>query len=124
MRCGSTSTAKTVAPAKIPASGGGYFRLYPYKLSKFLINRINKAGRPAMFYLHPWELDPRQPRLAEASMKSRWRHHVNIRSTEKKLEQLLRDFDFGTMSDAIRAQQGIAQDNESTPLPRQLTSDY
>lgn len=76
-----------------PAGGGGYFRLLPYALSRWSIGRINARDRqPAMFYFHPWELDPEQPRIAGTGMKTRFRHYVNLRRTAPRLTRLLRDF--------------------------------
>jgi polysaccharide deacetylase family protein (PEP-CTERM system associated) len=76
-----------------PAGGGGYFRLFPYALSSWSIRRINRLDhRPAMFYFHPWELDPDQPRVASVGLKSHFRHYVNLRRTAPRLVRLLRDF--------------------------------
>lgn len=77
----------------LPAGGGGYFRLLPYAVSRWSIARINAGDRkPAMFYLHPWELDPGQPRVHDAPAKSRYRHYLNLRRTAPRLSRLLRDF--------------------------------
>jgi polysaccharide deacetylase family protein (PEP-CTERM system associated) len=82
-----------VSNANLPAGGGGYFRLLPYALSRALIRRINTVDRrPAVFYFHPWELDPGQPRIPGASLKTRFRHYVNLDRTEKRLRRLLYDF--------------------------------
>lgn len=82
----------------LPVAGGGYFRLYPAWFSIYCLDRINRgAGEPFMFYIHPWELDPDQPRLP-ASLKSRFRHYQNLRTTVKKLERLLGTFRFGTLT--------------------------
>jgi polysaccharide deacetylase family protein (PEP-CTERM system associated) len=87
-----------VSGANLPAGGGGYFRLLPYTLSRSLIRRVNAVDRqPAVFYFHPWELDPQQPRVAGASMKTRFRHYVNLHRTEARLRRLLRDFRWGRM---------------------------
>jgi polysaccharide deacetylase family protein (PEP-CTERM system associated) len=76
-----------------PAGGGGYFRLLPYAVSKWSIRRVNQWDRqPAMFYFHPWELDPDQPRIAGATSKSRFRHYVNLHRMTPRLTRLLRDF--------------------------------
>lgn len=77
----------------LPAGGGGYFRLMPYAISRALIRRVNEVERrPAVFYFHPWELDPSQPRVPGTSLKTRFRHYVNLRRTEPRLRSLLRDF--------------------------------
>ena len=77
----------------LPAGGGGYFRLLPYAVSRWSIRRVNADDRmPAMFYFHPWEIDPAQPRVDGASAKSRFRHYVNLSRMQARLESLLRDF--------------------------------
>jgi polysaccharide deacetylase family protein (PEP-CTERM system associated) len=76
-----------------PAGGGGYFRLLPYEVSRWTLRRINKVdGKPAMFYFHPWELDPGQPRVEGLSAKTRFRHYVNLDRTQARLARLLADF--------------------------------
>ena len=76
-----------------PAGGGGYFRLLPYSLSRWSIRRINARDRqPAMFYFHPWELDPDQPRVRGTNAKTRFRHYVNLHRTAPRLTRLFRDF--------------------------------
>ena len=76
-----------------PAGGGGYFRLLPYRVSRWSIARINAIERqPAMFYFHPWEIDAEQPRIAGAPAKSRFRHYVNLQRMAPRLARLLRDF--------------------------------
>jgi len=76
-----------------PAGGGGYFRLLPYGVSKWSIQRVNAVDRrPAMFYFHPWELDPAQPRVKGPGPKARFRHYLNLDRTEPRLKNLLADF--------------------------------
>ena len=80
----------------LPAGGGGYFRLLPYALSRWSIRRINAVDRmPAMFYFHPWEVDPEQPRVDGISAKARFRHYVNLGRMEARLAALLADFRWG-----------------------------
>ena len=84
-----------------PVAGGGYFRLLPYAWTRWGIGRINSHERqPAIFYLHPWEIDPAQPRL-EAGAISRFRHYRNLDKTEGRLKRLLSDFRFGRLTDVI-----------------------
>jgi polysaccharide deacetylase family protein (PEP-CTERM system associated) len=79
--------------ANWPAGGGGYFRLLPYRVSRWSLARINAVDqRPAMFYFHPWELDPEQPRVPGPGVKTRFRHYVNLHRTEQRLARLVRDF--------------------------------
>lgn len=82
----------------LPSSGGGFFRLLPYPVSRWMIRRVNDSdGEAAVFYFHPWELDPQQPRVAGIDAKTRFRHYVNLEHTERKLGRLLRDFRWGRM---------------------------
>ena len=77
----------------LPAGGGGYFRLLPYAISRWSIRRINAVDRkPAMFYFHPWELDPDQPRIDGVSAKTRFRHYVNLGRMQPRISRLLADF--------------------------------
>ena len=81
-----------------PASGGGYFRLLPYALSRWLLQKVNQRDRqPAIFYFHPWEIDAGQPRIAGISAKTRFRHYVNLQYTEGRLQRLIADFKWGRM---------------------------
>lgn len=81
-----------------PASGGGYFRLMPYGLSRWMLQRINRTDQlPAVFYFHPWEIDAEQPRIPGISRKTRFRHYVNIGCMESRLHRLLADFRWGRM---------------------------
>lgn len=85
-----------------PCSGGGYFRLLPYAISCRAMRRVNSAdGLPCIFYLHPWEIDPDQPRQERAPWKSRFRHYTNLSRTEARLKRLLRDFPWGRMDEAF-----------------------
>jgi polysaccharide deacetylase family protein (PEP-CTERM system associated) len=94
------STAR-VFGARLPVSGGGYFRLLPYWLTRWGLNSINRReARPFIFYLHPWEIDPAQPRV-QASWLSRFRHYTNLDGCEDRLRRLLREFRFGTARDGL-----------------------
>lgn len=85
----------------MPMGGGGYFRLLPYGWTSAGIRRLNHVeGRPAIFYLHPWEIDPAQPRL-NAGFVSRFRHYRNLDQTESRLVQLLQEFRFGTIGEVL-----------------------
>ncbi len=86
------STAR-VFGRNLPAGGGGYFRLAPYALSRWAIDRVNRVDQqPAIFYFHPWEIDPQQPRVNGVGLRTRFRHYVNLNRTEHKLRRLLNDF--------------------------------
>jgi polysaccharide deacetylase family protein (PEP-CTERM system associated) len=82
---------------KLPVGGGGYFRLHPYIVTRRALRAINVEGRPFAVYLHPWEFDPDQPRLYGPFVK-RFKHRVNLRRTRPRLQRLLGDFTFGTIS--------------------------
>jgi polysaccharide deacetylase family protein (PEP-CTERM system associated) len=85
----------------VPVAGGGYLRLLPYLVTAWAIRRINeKEAQPAMVYVHPWEIDPEQPRIA-ACWRSRLRHYQNLQSTEEKLTRLLDDFSWAPMSEVL-----------------------
>jgi polysaccharide deacetylase family protein (PEP-CTERM system associated) len=86
-------TTVPVMGRNIPCSGGGYFRLVPYDLFKRGLRRFNETERKSgMFYIHPWEIDPQQPRMTQAPALSRFRHYVNISRSAARLDRLLRDF--------------------------------
>ena len=88
----------------MPISGGGYFRLMPYALFRTALRRFNRAEQaPGVFYFHPWEIDPGQPRIRQASRMSRFRHYVNIAAMSGRLEHLLHDFAWGRMDRVFAA---------------------
>ena len=84
-----------------PIAGGGYFRLYPYALTRWGLQQLNGAGTPFVFYLHPWEFDPEQPRMVGARLKSRFRHYLNLNRTAPRFRQLTRDFAFQPLAQAF-----------------------
>ncbi len=85
-----------------PASGGGYFRLLPYPLSRWLLQKVNELDQQAaIFYFHPWEIDAGQPRIPGISAKTRFRHYVNLQHTEGRLRRLLADFKWGRMDEVF-----------------------
>jgi polysaccharide deacetylase family protein (PEP-CTERM system associated) len=82
----------------LPSSGGGYFRLLPYALSRWMLRRVNaEDGESAVFYFHPWEIDVHQPRIDGIDARTRFRHYVNIHRMEQRLDSLLGDFHWGRM---------------------------
>jgi len=91
-------TTVAVGERKLPAGGGGYFRLFPYTLSQWAIRHVNESdGQAAVFYFHPWEIDPEQPRQTGIGWKTRFRHYLNLDRMESRLRRLLRDFRWDTM---------------------------
>lgn len=92
-----------VARFALPVGGGGYFRLYPWSWTRHFLSKIHRNGaEPFVFYVHPWEVDPRQPRLPAGSRIARFRHRVNLSTTEAKLDLLLGEFPFGPLSEVVR----------------------
>lgn len=102
---------------KIPVSGGGYFRLFPYWFTRYALQAINqKEAKPFIFYLHPWELDPEQPRMRHARFLSRFRHYNQLQQTQSRFERLLKDFYFQTIeADAI----GLSKPCCLSPSPKE-----
>jgi polysaccharide deacetylase family protein (PEP-CTERM system associated) len=88
----------------VAAGGGGFFRLFPYAFSRWAIRQVNGESHPAIFYFHPWEIDPGQPRVADAPLKSKLRHYSRLGAMEAKLERAIREFSWGRV-DAVAASQ-------------------
>jgi polysaccharide deacetylase family protein (PEP-CTERM system associated) len=86
---------------QFPIPAGGYFRLFPYSASRVFLRQLEKAGTPLVMYLHPWEIDPDQPRM-EGPLVSRFRHYVNLKRTEQRLQRLLRDFAFAPVVEIVQ----------------------
>lgn len=96
---------------RLAAGGGGFFRVLPYAFSRWAIRQVNRRdGRSAIFYFHPWEIDPGQPRVAGAPLKSRLRHYTNIEVMAEKLRQLVGEFAWGRMDVlALREAEALAR---------------
>ena len=93
-------TTAQFAGRRLAAGGGGFFRVLPYSFSRWAIRQVNtRDQRPAVFYFHPWEIDPEQPRVHDASLRSRMRHYTNLEIMAEKLRVLLRDFAWGRMDE-------------------------
>lgn len=102
------STAK-FGPVELPVAGGGYFRILPYWLTTAGLRSLNqREERPFIFYFHPWEIDPGQPRVAHAKLSSRLRHYTNLSICEARLIRLLGDFRFTTVRDVLEGR-GLLQ---------------
>ena len=93
----------------LPIAGGGYFRLFPYWFSRWGLGQINRQGEPFVFYLHPWEIDPGQPRI-EVSAFSKFRHYNNLNKCESRLRKLLGAFEFTTVEQVL-AQKGLVRED-------------
>jgi polysaccharide deacetylase family protein (PEP-CTERM system associated) len=109
-----------VGPINLPIAGGGYFRILPYAWTRWGIRRLNQEdGRAAVFYLHPWEIDPLQPRLP-ARRLGRFRHYRNLDKTEVRLRSLLRDFRFGPLQVVLNLSESTVESSAPAPtLPYQ-----
>ncbi len=93
-------TTVMLGERKLPFSGGGWFRLLPYAVFKKAMHRVHKQdGQGVVFYFHPWEIDPDQPRQKGISAKTRFRHYLNLSRTEARLNRLLEDFQWGRMDE-------------------------
>lgn len=95
-------TTVSVAGRRLPCGGGGYFRLFPYTLYRAALRQVNRRdGQPGVFYFHPWEIDPAQPRQNGISAKTRFRHYLNLERMEERLRRLLGDFAWGRMDEVF-----------------------
>ena len=91
-------TTAHFAGRRLAGGGGGFFRVLPYAFSRWAIRQVNSTDRrPAVFYFHPWEIDPTQPRVVGAPLRSKLRHYTNLDVMAAKLEQLIREFEWGRM---------------------------
>jgi len=100
-------TTLRLAGRNLPCGGGGYFRLVPYALYRWAMQSVNtRDGQPGMFYFHPWEVDPDQPRVEGASLRSRFRHYVNLDEMQGRLKRLLSDFRWGRMDEVFEVRAG------------------
>ncbi|MEJ6008012.1 XrtA system polysaccharide deacetylase [Paucibacter sp. AS339] len=108
-------TTLRVFNKNFPSSGGGYFRLLPYALSRWMIARVNAVDQQsAVFYFHPWEIDAEQPRVAGIDGKTRFRHYVNINRTHDRIAQLLSDFSWGRMDEIFLGRRAAALASSAT----------
>ncbi len=105
-------------PFNLPIGGGGYFRILPYAWTRWGITRLNEVEEcPAIFYLHPWEIDPEQPRLRAPAL-GRFRHYFNLGKTESRLRSLIREFRFSTMMALLQEQMhAVPGESQRAPLP-------
>ena len=97
-------TTVRIGQRNYPCGGGGYFRLLPYGAFRWMLRRVNEHDQQSgLFYFHPWEVDPAQPRVTGAPLKSRFRHYLNLDSMHSRLERLLSDFTWGRMDEVFGA---------------------
>ena len=108
---------------QFPIAGGGYFRLFPYSVSRIFLRQLEKAGTQFVIYLHPWEIDPGQPRM-EGSVVSGVRHYLNLKKTEQRLQFLLRDFSFAPVVEIVEPIREVAQLQARRGTAVYMTSRY
>lgn len=109
-------TTAEFAGRRLAAGGGGFFRVLPYAFSRWAIRQVNRRdGRPAVFYFHPWEIDPGQPRVADAPLRSRLRHYSRLEQMSGKLRQLVGEFSWGRM-DALAQREAVSAQPLIAPL--------
>lgn len=94
-------TTARLAGRTLAAGGGGFFRLLPYAFSRWAVRQVNRASQPAIIYFHPWEIDPGQPRVARAPLRSKLRHYTNLSRMAPKLETLIHDFAWGRIDEIV-----------------------
>jgi polysaccharide deacetylase family protein (PEP-CTERM system associated) len=105
-------TTAVFAGKRLAAGGGGFFRVIPYGFTRWAIRQVNRDAHPAVFYFHPWEIDPGQPRVAGAPLKSRLRHYTNIDKMAGKLRLLVHEFAWGRM-DLLAHREAARLDSET-----------
>ena len=104
-------TTVNVAGKNLPCAGGGWFRLVPYAGMRWAMRRVNKVDEQGVvFYFHPWEIDPRQPKIDGLDARTRFRHYLNLDRTQGRLQRLLGDFQWGRMSDLLERMQSVRVD--------------
>ena len=104
-------TTALLGGRRVAAGGGGFFRVLPYAFSRWAIRQVNRReGRPAVFYFHPWEIDPDQPRVGNAPVKSRLRHYTNLSVMADKLRELVHEFQWGRMDVLAHCEAARAED--------------
>lgn len=107
-----------LAGRNVACGGGGWFRLYPYAVTRWAIRRVNnRDARPCVFYFHPWEIDPGQPRQPALDFTTRFRHYVGLAGTQSKIQALLGDFQWGRMDDIFLSAQTGASPADGRPEP-------
>jgi polysaccharide deacetylase family protein (PEP-CTERM system associated) len=104
-------TTAIFAGRTLAAGGGGFFRLLPYAFSSWAIRQVNAAQQPATFYFHPWEIDPDQPRVANAPMRSKIRHYSRLDAMADKLRHVVRDFEWGRVDEVIETYSGAGRES-------------
>jgi len=106
-------TTTRLGSRNLPFCGGAYFRVFPYAYTKWAMRRLNeRERRPAVFYLHPWEIDPDQPRV-QANRRTTFRQYTGLKNTKKKLHRLLSDFPFAPLCEVFQSEMGVLENPKS-----------
>jgi polysaccharide deacetylase family protein (PEP-CTERM system associated) len=103
-------TTAVFAGKTLAAGGGGFFRLLPYTFSSWAIRQVNAADQPATFYFHPWEIDPEQPRVADAPLRSKFRHYTKLNVMADKLRRVISDFEWGRVDAVVAVNHGAGRE--------------
>ena len=107
-------TTAILGGRRVAAGGGGFFRVLPYAFSRWAIRQVNRRdGKPAIFYFHPWEIDPGQPRVPDAPVRSRLRHYTNLHRMAPKLRELVREFSWGRMDALAHREAALLGEREA-----------
>jgi polysaccharide deacetylase family protein (PEP-CTERM system associated) len=115
-------TTAMLGGRRVAAGGGGFFRVLPYGFSRWAIRQVNRReGRPAVFYFHPWEVDPDQPRVDHASLRSRFRHYTGLAKMAGKLRELVHEFRWGRM-DMVAHREAARADDLVMPAPEEVAA--
>ncbi|MDB5714050.1 MAG: hypothetical protein JWO15_1447 [Sphingomonadales bacterium] len=104
-------TTALLAGRVMAAGGGGFFRLLPYAFSAWAIRQVNVAHQPATFYFHPWEIDPDQPRVAKAPLRSKLRHYTKLDAMADKLRHVISDFEWGRVDAVVAVHHGVGRES-------------
>ncbi|CAN5275137.1 DUF3473 domain-containing protein [soil metagenome] len=104
-------TTAIFAGRTLAAGGGGFFRLLPYAFSSWAIRQVNADGQPATFYFHPWEIDPDQPRVANAPMRSKLRHYSRLKAMAAKLRHVVADFEWARVDRVVAQNHGAGRES-------------
>jgi polysaccharide deacetylase family protein (PEP-CTERM system associated) len=104
-------TTAIFAGRTLAAGGGGFFRLLPYRFSSWAIRQVNAEQKPATFYFHPWEIDPDQPRVENASLRSKVRHYARLDAMADKLRHVITDFEWDRVDRVVEAHNGAGRES-------------
>jgi len=114
----------SIARKNVPCGGGGWFRLFPYAMTRSFVRHINRSGNRYVFYCHPWEFDPDQPRIPGLDFKTRFRHYVNQHRMEARVKNMLDDFKWGRMDEVFATELNSLDGGPAEPFPLATASSF